>query len=229
MVNHSRKKLKDVQNAIITIDGPSASGKTVLCQRLASRMYQWEWLSTGVFYRGLAYMISQNKINSSKDWAPLLYDEKWDIKKGKDQTCFWHNDKNVTSFIYNSKIDHLASQVATSPSVRKALIPHQKSQKNKDYGLLIEGRDCGTVIFSQAPLKIFLTAEDEVRAQRRAKDRNENAGHVILAQKERDRVDSERVINPLKYEESMWIIRTDQHSLKELEMMVWKKAQECFY
>ena len=222
-------KPKDIQNAIITIDGPSASGKTVLCQKLATRMPHWEWLSTGVFYRGLAYMISYKKITSSKDWLKAFYDEKWEVQKGENQTSFWYNNKDVTNLIYNSKIDQLASQVAASSSVRKALIPYQKKQKSPDKGLLVEGRDCGTVIFSQAPLKIFLTADDEIRAQRRAKDRNENVSRVISDQQERDRVDSKRSMNPLKYTKDMWSILTDKHSLEEVEEMVYKRAQECFY
>ena len=222
-------KLKDVKNAIITIDGPAASGKTVLCQKLAQRMPQWNWLSTGVFYRGLAYMISQQNTLSSKEWVKFLLNEKWKVEKQKTQTSFWYNNKNVTEQIYNSQIDQLASQVAASPEVRQALISHQKAQKDSHFGLLVEGRDCGTVIFSEAPLKIYLTACDEVRAERRAKDRNENVVQVISAQKERDQMDSQRVMNPLKYEEGMWSIQTDQHSLEEVEEMVYLRAQKQFY
>ncbi len=229
MVDTLSMKLKDVKSAVITIDGPSASGKTVLCQRLTRRMDQWEWLSTGVFYRGLAYMISQEGIHSPQDWARLLHEEKWEIQKETTQTSFWYNGQNVTELIYNSNMDQLASKVAASPSVREALIPHQKKQKNPSYGLLAEGRDCGTVIFSEAPLKIFLTAMDEIRAERRAKDRNENVDHVISAQKKRDQFDSERVMNPLRYEKGMWIIHTDKYSLEEVEEMVYEKAQKYFY
>ena len=222
-------KLKDVKNSIITIDGPAASGKSVLCQRLAQRMPQWNWLSTGVFYRGLAYVISQKDNPTPQDWVKFLMNEKWKVEKEKDETSFWHNGKNVTKQIYNSQIDQLASQVAASPEVRQALISHQREQKDPDSGLLIEGRDCGTVIFSKAPMKIYLTARDEVRAERRAKDRNENVMNVISAQKERDQMDSQRVTNPLKYEEGMWEIRTDQYSLEEVEEMVYLKAQKKFY
>ena len=157
---------------MITVDGPVASGKTVLCQRLVQRLDRWDWLSTGVFYRGLAYIISELDLrNSEEKWPQLISEEKWKVKKEKHQTSFWHNGKNKTALIYNASMDQMASRVAQNILVRQAFIPYQRAHKKESRGLIAEGRDCGTAIFPQAPLKIYLTAQDEIRAQRRARER----------------------------------------------------------
>lgn len=218
-----------MKNAVITVDGPAASGKTVLCQRLIQRLNNWDWLSSGVFYRGLAYMIMElNLKNSEENWPRLIAEENWKVKKEKHQTSFWHNGENKTNSIYNASIDQMASQVAQSIPVREAFIPHQRAHKEESRGLIAEGRDCGTAIFPQAPLKIYLTAQDEVRAQRRALERNELPDRVISEQRKRDLSDSQRSFNPLKKPDGSWTIHTDQYSLDEMEEMVYKKVQSLF-
>ena len=218
-----------MQNMVMTVDGPAASGKTVLCQRLVQKLPHWDWLSTGVFYRGLAYMILERNLKHSEDqWTQLITEEKWKVEKEKHQTSFWHDGKNKTSLIYNAAIDQMASSAAQNISVRKVLISYQRRHKQEGRGLMAEGRDCGTAIFPQAPLKLYLTAQDEIRAQRRALERNELPDHVISAQRKRDDSDSRRAFNPLKKPEGAWIIHTDQYSLDEMEKMVYKKVLSLF-
>lgn len=218
-----------MQNAVITVDGPVASGKTVLCQRLIQRLDHWDWLSTGVFYRGLAYMISELGLtNSEEKWPQVISTETWEVEKEKHQTYFWYKEENKTALIYNASIDQLASRVAQNIPVRQALISCQRAHKKEGRGLIAEGRDCGTAIFPQAPLKIYLTAQDEIRAQRRAKERNELPDRVISAQRKRDYSDSQRSFNPLRKPEGAWIIHTDQYSLDEMEEMVYKKVKSLF-
>ncbi|MDE0151213.1 MAG: (d)CMP kinase [Bdellovibrionales bacterium] len=218
-----------MQNAVVTVDGPVASGKTVLCQRLVQRLNQWDWLSTGVFYRGLAYMILELGLkDSEKKWPQMISEEKWKVEKEKHQTSFWYEGENKTPLIYNASIDQMASRVAENIPVRQALISCQRAHKKEGRGLIAEGRDCGTAIFPQAPLKLYLTAQDEVRAQRRAKDRNELPDRVISAQRKRDYSDSQRAFNPLRKPEGAWIIHTDQYSLDEMEEMVYKKVKSLF-
>ncbi len=213
---------------IITVDGPVASGKTVLCQRISKKWMDWEWLSTGVFYRGLAYMIIDLKLNQMKEWLECIENSLWKVEKAKERTRFLYQGKDLTPWIYNTEIDQKASDIARFPEIRRALIPHQRLQKNINKGLLAEGRDCGTAIFPEAELKIYLTAEDQIRAQRRVKERKEPAAQVIDAQKQRDKVDSERSFNPLKKAEDAWVIKTDKYSLDQIEKMVLERAQLLF-
>ncbi len=218
-----------MKNAVITVDGPAASGKSVLCRRLAQKLELWDWLSTGVFYRGLACMITELSLKDSEEkWPDLISQEKWEVKKEKHQTSFWHNGKNKTSLIYNADMDQMASKAAGSAPVRRALIPYQRVHKEEGRGLIAEGRDCGTAIFPEAGLKIYLTAQDEIRAQRRAKERNELADRVISEQRKRDYSDSMRAFNPLKKPEGAWVIHTDRYSLEDMEEMVYRKALYLF-
>ena len=217
-----------MNNTVITVDGSSASGKSSLCQRLVSRWTNWDWLSTGVFYRGLAYMILDLGIKDESQWVSCLNTQNWKIQKKKDMTCFFYNEKDVTSKIYNANVDQMSSKAAASFAVRQSLIHYQREQKEEERGLIAEGRDCGTVIFQNALLKIYLTATDEVRAQRRARERNQNLDFVMDAQKQRDKNDSERLCNPLKKPEDAWIIHTDKYSLDEIEQMVDDKARLIF-
>ncbi len=218
-----------MKDAVITVDGPVASGKTVLCQRLVQRLESWDWLSTGVFYRGLAYMILDLNLKDSEEkWPHLISEKKWKVEKETHQTSFWYNGKDMTTLIYNASMDQMASRVAQSIPVRQALIPYQRAHKEEGRGLLAEGRDCGTAIFPQAELKIYLTAQDEIRAQRRARERNELPDRVISEQRRRDYYDSKRAFNPLKKPEGAWMIHTDQYSLDDMEEMVYKKVLSLF-
>lgn len=213
---------------IITIDGPSASGKTALCRRISQRWGHWDWLSTGVFYRGLAYMILDLKLKETEEWVECIKNTDWAVKKLKKNTQFLYKGKDLTPWIYNMEMDQKASDIARVPEVRRAFIPYQRSQKESKRGLLAEGRDCGTAVFPNAGLKIYLTAQDPIRAQRRTQERNEPLDVVMSAQKQRDKRDSERSLNPLKKAESAWVVHTDQHSLDDIEDMVCRKAQTLF-
>ena len=218
-----------MDQAIITIDGSSASGKSSLCRRLASQWEKWDWLSTGVFYRGLAYMILDCKIENDKSqWVSCLQTQPWKVQKTTQMTDFFYKNKNITRDIYNESIDQTASQVAVHVQVRQALIPHQREQKDPHRGLIAEGRDCGTVIFPSAPMKIYLTAKDEIRAERRAKERNQSPDWIRRQQKKRDQTDSQRLCSPLKKPQSAWTIHSDQYSLDEIEKMVNQRACRVF-
>ena len=216
-----------VQPNIVTIDGPSASGKTTLCQRAALRL-QWDWLSTGVFYRALAYIIIKENLTAPQQWSQCLKEKSLEIKKGRDQTSFWFKGRDLSSKIYNDQIDRKSSEIASLASVRNILTPYQREQKDPHRGLLAEGRDCGTVIFPKAPLKIYLTAKDDVRAGRRAKERNKTLSAVMSAQLKRDQFDSKRTLHPLQIPKGAWLINSDKYSLDEIEDKVCQKIKKVF-
>ena len=210
---------------MITIDGLVASGKTTICRRLSCRM-GWDWLSTGVFYRGLAYIVNDLNLEKEDDWLQCIQSSDWKVQKSQKESCFFYKNLDITSKLYRPEIDQKASDLAQIMGVRKALLSFQRAQKDKDRGLLAEGRDCGMVIFPQAPLKIYLSADDHVRVQRRAQERNQSTKTVMEAQKQRDSKDSENTLNPSQ--NSVWTIRTDQFSIEEIENMIFEKAQSIF-
>ena len=210
---------------VITVDGPVASGKSALSQALANKI-GWSWLSTGIFYRGLAFMALTKGLKEEKPIVELIKKEKWAVHLNKKQTCFIYSGENITSKLYTEEVDVMASTLAGFPLVRKALLPCQRAclQQNQT-GLVAEGRDCGTVVFPQASLKIYLTASPSIRAKRRAQQRGTlPVGDVIALQKKRDEQDITRADSPLCQPEGAFIINTG--TLKFAEMV--EKAYNRF-
>lgn len=219
-----------MDNMVITIDGPAASGKSSLCKKLCSSLKNWDWLSTGVFYRGLAYMVIDQGLiqKGEKEWTACLKTSSWNIQKSLKSTQFIYNGKDLGSSLYTAPIDEVASQVAQLALVREALLPYQRNQKKEGRGLIAEGRDCGTVIFTEAPLKVYLTASESIRAQRRADQRNESTQHVQEQQSTRDKNDKERKIHPLREPKGALVIQNDNMTPTQVVDKVLKEARRLF-
>ena len=220
------KKDKDL---LITIDGPAASGKSSLSRSLAGKL-GWKWLSTGIFYRGLAYLALLRKVDTEKEIALLIDKEDWSVSLNEEQTSFIHNQKDITPKVYTEAVDGLASQLAGFRLVREALLSYQRDCFNENrQGLVAEGRDCGTVVFPNASLKIYLTAEDNIRAERRAHQRGSLAvDHVISLQKQRDTQDISRADSPLRQPEGAFIIDAGACSFDEMVEKAYRKSCELF-
>ena len=222
-------KNKEQKDYLITVDGPAASGKSSLSRFLAGKL-GWKWLSTGVFYRGLAYLALSKGLKEEKEIIALIKSEDWSVRLNEEQTNFIYNGEDITSKIYTEDVDVLASQLAGFPLVRKALLPYQRDCfKQSKQALVAEGRDCGTVVFPSASLKIYLTAQDGIRAKRRANQRGSLAvDHVINLQKQRDEQDIRRADSPLRQAEGSFIIDSGAYSFNEMVEKVYKKSCEIF-
>ncbi len=220
---------------LITIDGPAAVGKSSLSCQLAQKM-GWKWLSTGVFYRGLAWLIKnqsidlQNINSNKKKIIQLATSVEKCIRLEAKQTAFFYRAKNYTQAIYTEEVDDLASHLAKLDYVRESLLPAQRKCFT-DYptGLIAEGRDCGTVVFPRARLKIYLKAEEDIRAQRRANQRRlPNIKRVSSLQKSRDQQDLSRTLSPLICPVGATVIDTGSLDLKEMVKKVYQLALKLF-
>ena len=223
------KKEKKDRDYLITVDGPAASGKSSLSQYLAGKL-GWKWLSTGIFYRGLAYLALFRKVEEEGKIAALIKTEDWSVCLNKEQTSFIYNGKDITPEVYTEAVDVLASTLAGFPLVRKALLHYQRDcfQQNQQ-GLVAEGRDCGTVVFPSASLKIYLTAKDHIRAVRRANQRGSlTVDHVITLQKQRDEQDISRSDSPLRQPEGAFVIDAGACSFEEMVEKAYEKSCELF-
>lgn len=184
--------------AVIAVDGPGGAGKGTLCRGLA-RSLGWHYLDSGALYRLLALHMQQKRV-SEKHAADLVEDMQ--IRFSLDDNQVWLNDQPVAEKIRNEEIGALASTIAVRPEVRAALLQKQRAFARSP-GLVADGRDMGTVVFPDAPLKIFLDASAEVRARRREKELRD-AGKPAIFEKifhdisERDRRDRQRSNAPLK-------------------------------
>lgn len=184
---------------IITVDGPAASGKSSVSRELARRL-GWKWVSTGAFYRGLAYVSARENV-ATTDAAQLVrlaHSSLWTVRLDDDQTRVFYRSDDVTPEILAEANGTRASQISQIPEVRQALLDNQRDCAVGVPGLVAEGRDCGTVVFPNALLKIYLTASQEERAARRAREQGLSVEETQKDQEKRDQRDSTRRAAPLQ-------------------------------
>ena len=203
---------------VVTLDGPAGAGKSSVAKRLGKQL-GIRYLDTGAIYRAIAYWMDKQGIPPSE--GPNLTKMLMDVSIRIEMTGIFVNDENVSEAIRTHRIDRIVSGYAALKSVRDALLDLQRDQVK--YGpLIVDGRDVGSVVFPEADLKFFLTASVEVRAERRYKELLKKGEAVIykevLAQiRERDRIDSNREIAPLREPEGA--IRIDTSSKEEGEVV----------
>lgn len=187
---------------VITIDGPSGAGKGTLCKAMAEAL-SWHLLDSGAIYRVLALAALHHHIDISVEDAlvPVAahLDVRFVVNDGDTRVILEGED--VTSEIRSQEVSNTASKVAVFPRVREALLRRQRAFREAP-GLIADGRDMGTVVFPDAPVKIFLDASSEERARRRMLQLQEKGFSVnferLLAEiKERDDRDRNRAIAPL--------------------------------
>ena len=190
---------------VITIDGPSASGKGTISSLVAQAL-GWQMLDSGALYRLVGYAAIKQSIalddTASLERIARELDVRFIAGANGQETMICLNDENVTLAIRTEDSGKAASTVAALPEVRSALLDRQRAFQQLP-GLVADGRDMGTVVFPAAALKIFLTASAEERAKRRHKQLMEKGISANLAQlfdeiAERDKRDSQRATAPLK-------------------------------
>ncbi len=202
---------------VITIDGPAASGKSSVSRELARRL-GWQWVSTGAFYRGLAFAALQLHIDLDdvKALAELTHNPVWSVRMDDARTRVFFQDQDVTDLIAHEDVGNFASKVSHYPDVRKALLEAQRNCSRGPQGLVAEGRDCGTVVFPQAQAKVYLTASSEHRAARRAAELGLDQGDMVKAQQQRDHQDSTRKVAPMAVPEDALVVDTTTMNLEQV-------------
>jgi CMP/dCMP kinase len=189
---------------VITIDGPSGSGKGTVARRVAEHL-GWHLLDSGALYRLVAYAASRQQPSPVGEEEHARIALHLDARFGADpqgNELIWLEGEPVTAAIRTEQAGDGASRVAAMPAVRAALMDRQRAFLQPP-GLVADGRDMGTVVFPTAPLKIFLTASADERARRRynqLKDKGVGANLAALSLEiaERDRRDASRPVAPLR-------------------------------
>ena len=196
---------------VLTIDGPSGSGKGTIAQMIA-RQFGWHYLDSGAIYRVLAQAALKHNIELDDEIAltelAQTLDVSFAVAAGELKVMLEGED--VSLLIRSETAGNAASRVAALPPVRAALLQRQRDFRTMP-GLVTDGRDMGTVVFPDAPFKVFLTASAEERAQRRYKQLKQkgiesNLSDLIAEISERDRRDSERKVAPLRPAEGALIL-----------------------
>ncbi|MCX8957385.1 (d)CMP kinase [Erwinia psidii] len=188
---------------VITIDGPSGAGKGTLCKAIAEAL-QWHLLDSGAIYRVLALAALHHQVDITSEEALVPIAAHLDVRfvstDGEMEVIL--EGENVSGEIRTQDVSNTASKVAAFPRVREALLRRQRAFRDAP-GLIADGRDMGTVVFPDAPVKIFLDASPEERAHRRMlqlqdKGFSVNFDRLLSEIKERDERDRNRAIAPLR-------------------------------
>ncbi|MBQ4832373.1 (d)CMP kinase [Pseudoalteromonas sp. MMG010] len=189
---------------VITVDGPSGSGKGTVCRLLAEKL-GWDVLDSGAIYRvlSLAALHHQIALDNEEALVPLAanLDVQFLVDAQTNAGKVILEGEDVTTTIRNEEVGSAASKVASLPRVREALLRRQRAFKTEN-GLIADGRDMGTVVFDTAPLKIYLTASAQERARRRYVELNARGLDVTLSGllqdiQARDDRDMNREVAPL--------------------------------
>jgi CMP/dCMP kinase len=193
----------------IAIDGPAGSGKSTVARRVAA-LLEYLYLDSGAMYRAVALKAMERKVpmESETELEALARETQIELKaptaeqevEGLKNRVFL-DGREVTEEIRRAEVAQAASRLATIAGVREVLVSEQQ-RAGQGGGVVMEGRDIGTVVFPNSELKIFLEAAPEVRAQRRWKEHQEKGEHLTLAEviqevRERDTRDRERKVSPL--------------------------------
>jgi len=188
---------------VVTIDGPTSSGKGTISRMVAARL-KWHLLDSGALYRLVALQGLNQGLDPDDIHGHMQVAQTLDAHFGavQDDEQVWLGGQEVTGLIRTAEAGMGASRVAAWPEVRNALLVRQRRFARQP-GLVADGRDMGTVVFPDAPLKVFLTASPEERARRRHKQLKDKGSGVSLAAlsreiAERDLKDSTRAVAPLR-------------------------------
>ena len=205
---------------VITIDGPSGSGKGTVASRIAESL-SFFLLDSGALYRVLGIACDRHGIDLSDPAAVANLARNLDIQFGRSgEGSVWLDDEDVSLTIRTDLGSDMASKVGAIEAAREALFQRQLAFREAP-GLVADGRDMGTTVFPDATLKIFLTASLDARVQRRYKQLIGKGIDAILPDllrdlKERDRRDTERVISPLKPAEDAIVIDTTDLAIDQV-------------
>jgi len=216
---------------VITIDGPSGAGKGTLCKAMAESL-QWHLLDSGAIYRVLALAALHHQVDMASEEALVPIAAHLDVRfvsnNGEMEVILEGED--VTGEIRTQDVSNTASKVAAFPRVREALLRRQRGFRDFP-GLIADGRDMGTVVFPDAPVKIFLDASSEERANRRMLQLQEkgfsvNFERLLSEIKERDERDRNRAIAPLVPADDALVLDSTTMSIEQVIDIALKYARE---
>ncbi len=224
---------QDADIPVICIDGPSGSGKGTLARRVAEEL-GFYLLDSGALYRLTALAAMRRGVDLDDEAAVAEVAATMQPRfepTGDGWTRTWLDGDNVTREIRAEDVGMSASRVAALPAVRKALLALQRGFRQAP-GLVADGRDMGSVVFPEAPLKIFLTASAEERARRRHKqlmDKGIGANLPALLKdiEARDEQDAQRAASPMVPADDAIVIDSTSLAIEEVTRQVLARARDC--
>lgn len=220
-----------MKKIVVAIDGPAGAGKSTIA-KLAAEKLGYAYIDTGAMYRSVAWKFLQTGKAFDEDFISglsktMLIDFKPEAKINR----VFVDGTEVTDAIRTPEVTAIVSRVAAIGAVREAMVDQQR-RMGEAGGVLMDGRDIGTVVFPNAQLKIFLTASVEERARRRYAEMVAKGGQQVDLQQlqadiaERDKQDSERAISPLRQAEDALLLDTSDMGISEVTEKILQLVQE---
>ena len=216
---------------IVAIDGPAGSGKSSAARLLAKKL-GYLYIDTGALYRAVGWKALSDRLDLKNKAAveKLAKGLKLQVKPAPDRLRVWIGKRDITNELRTLEVSRAAAAVAVMPAVRKRLLSIQRAI-GRNGGVVVEGRDIGTVVFPQADPKFFLTASTDIRIKRRFKELRKYGVDVDLTttQQEidiRDLKDSRRTLAPLKQAEDAICIDSTDLSLEEVVKRMWDEVKK---
>ena len=220
-----------LQKLIIAIDGPVGSGKSTLARRVA-QMLGYVYVDTGAMYRALALKALRSGLrldDNDDNLVALARDTRIDLRAEEGNQRVFLDHEDVTTAIRTPEVSQAASKLAVNAGVRHVLVAEQR-RAGEQGGVVMEGRDIGSVVFPDAQLKIFLTASPETRADRRWREHQQKGDAIDLQRtleeiRERDRRDQARATSPLVRAADAVVVDSTAMDPEEVARLVVMLAQ----
>jgi cytidylate kinase len=217
-------QLKPVGKKVIAIDGPAGSGKSTVARAVAARLGM-PYLDTGAMYRAVAFTAMRRGVDpeDAADVAKLSVDLALEVT---DRVLV--DGVDATIEVRSPEVTRAVSAVAANPEVRRELVRRQREWAEAHGSGVVEGRDIGTVVFPEAPVKIYMTASDEERAQRRSQELLDMHYDDVAADiARRDHIDSTRPVAPLAVASDAVVVDTTMSTVDEVVELVLRLAADA--
>lgn len=213
----------------IAIDGPASSGKSTVAKIIAQDL-GLIYLDTGAMYRAATFVAMQKETEDAQKIISFIERNPISFMNGKNGQEVYLGLNNVTTVIRTNEVTSAVSKISAIPEIREFLVAEQR-RISETSGIVMDGRDIGTVVLPHAELKIFLVASVDERAERRYKENLEKNIPTNLEQlkeeiAQRDYKDSTRKISPLKQAKDAVLLDSTGHTIEEVVSMIEEKAKE---
>ena len=216
---------------IVTIDGPSGAGKSTVSQLLAERL-KYQYIDTGALYRVVALKVKQENLDPEDEDGLSSLCNRLDVSSGQEngKLGFFLEGKDVSEEIRTPEMSLLASEVSAKKVVRDTLLKIQRKLGDGG-GIVVEGRDMGTVVFPEAEVKFFLNASLNIRGERRFKQYRDKGkvfdlDKIIREIEKRDSDDTRRALSPLKPADDAIEVDSTKMNLEEVVEAMLKIVQQ---
>lgn len=214
---------------IIAIDGPAGAGKSTTAKLLAEKL-NYKYIDTGAMYRAVTLYALRNSIEPNQTEKLVDMVKGMQFRFENNGSKLFVNSENVSEAIRNPEVSNRVSEYSKVAEVREILVQKQR-EIGAEGGIVMEGRDITTAVFPNAELKIFLTADLDIRAYRRLIELKNKGMNIDLDDvrgnlETRDKIDSSREVNPLMITDDSIVIDTTRLTIEEQVDAIYEKAQE---